>query len=364
MGNFLKAASKQVSDVRAFLRASASGNSIKYVSEKGAKHVIYFPFVNQEVIDEESGQTVVVKNLCAISGDIHEWTTPDGKFKATACLKGVVVKGEDGELINDGTCPICDRISAGWDIYNYRKEQEESNCKLTGENRKTYLEKTFGTFRDERKAKEARPYMYVLAVKFRTSENGAEILGQDNLPEYELKVMKLSSSRVEKLQQQVSNCGAQFAGSEIIFEYPNTDDRRLLVSQSTTTPVFPNNMLTVKYPAVLNKINEDVCKFEWDGIDKSFPEWSGMSVAEAKSIMNSMFDKWDNYLVDKKTNAGAKYLEYVVEAPSAMPSLGGAEIPSIPTMDANGPVVPNLGPLVAPDPNAVFGGGTTPSITV
>ena len=381
MGSFLKTASKQVSDVRNFLRESSGGNSIKYSAEKGSRHVLYIPFTTVEVVDEATGDTTLQKQICAISGKVHEWQTADGKFKATCCLEGVIRKDEQtGTVINAGICPICERISDAWNIYNYRKEQEELNCTLTGDNRKTYLEKTLGTFRDERKAKEAKNYMYILVAKFKLGENGKEVLGTDGLPEYEIKVMKLSSSRVEKIQQQIMNSGADLEGSEIIIEYPNTEDRRLQVSQSTTTPVFPQNQLTVKYPAVLNKINQDVSKFDWEAIEKAFPEWAGMADETAKNTMDSMFEKWDQYVIDCKINPQAKYLEYVVETPTAKPSLGveGAPaIPSIPTVPNVGqgvgpmPTIPSPAPtVIAPtvpnvDPNAVFAGGmTAPSIPI
>ena len=392
MGSFLKTASKQVADVRNFLRDAAGGNSIKYVPEKGAKHIIYIPYTSEEVIDE-AGASTVVKKPVAIQGAVHEWSTADGKFKATVCLKDVVRKADDGTVLNDGTCPFCDRITDAWDIYNYRKNLEEASCQLTGEQRKTHLDKTFSTFADERKAKDARNYMYMLIVKFRTKDDGSNILGADGLPEYDLKVMKLSASRVEKIQQQIMNSGSEFEGSELIFSYPTVDDRRLLVSQSTTTPVFPNNMVTVKFPALINRINEDVAKFDWDGIEKSFPEWSGMTSAAAKETTDAQFEQWDKYKKELTTNPQAKYLEYVVATPTAKPSLGGAEagapvIPTIPTIPnvapapapaAAAPTMPNIpvgaptpAPAPAPgvptpgvDPNAVFGNGAAaPSITV
>lgn len=351
MSSFLKSASKQVTDVRSYLRDSAGGNSIKYVAEKGAKHIIYIPFTATTQVEPATSAEVTVRQLCAISGGVHEWSTQDGKFKATVCLSGVVRKDDAGNVINDGTCPFCDRVSDAWDIYRYRKELEEATCQLTGEQRKTHLDKTFRTFGDEKKAKEVRNYMYILVVKFRLNESGNPVVGSDGLPEYELKVMKLSASRVEKIQQQVANSGSELPDSELIFEYPNVDDRRLLVSQSTTAPVFPNNRLVAKYPNLMNKINEDVSKFEWEGIDKSFPEWAGMSSEAAKTTVDSMFEQWDKYKKELTVNPQAKYLEYVVETPSARPNLGGEGIaagvagaipviPSIPTVPSDASAVP------------------------
>lgn len=390
MASFLKTASKQVTDTRDFLRAAAGGNSIKYTAEKGAKHLIYIPFTQEEVTDEATGQKVIVKNLCAISGAVHEWTNADGKYKASVCLKDVIRHDEAGNVLNDGSCPFCDRVSDAWDVYRYRKELEEANCKLTGEERKKHLDTMFSSFADERKAKDARQYMYILVVKYHTNEQGKEVLGPDGLPEYELKIMKLSASRVEKIQQQIANSGSELPGSELIFEYPNVDDRRLQVSQSTTAPVFPNNQMVVKYPKLIDKINNDISKFDWEGIDKSFPEWAGMTSAEAKNITDNQFEKWDAYKKELTVNPNAKYLEYVVETPAQNPSLGGgSDIPSIPTIPtiptaaapapapapAVPPVVPTPAPAPAPavppvaptpDVNSVFAAanGAAPAVTI
>lgn len=378
MSSFVKRAGKQVADIRAFLRDAAGGNSIKYNPEKGAKHVVYFPFKTVKVIDEATGEEAAVKRIEAISGNFHEWTTADGKFKSVSCLKGIVENAEDGTVLNDGSCPFCDRIADAWGIYNYRKEKEELSCRLQGDQRENHLKITFNSFRDERKAKETRSYMYILVVKFRTKENNEPVIGADGLPEYELKVMKMSSSKVEKIQKQVVNAGVDLPGSEIIFEYPNVEDKRLLSSQATTTLVFTQKMLTSLYPALLNKINEDVEKFEWDGIEKAFPEWQSMTTAEALKIMDNAFEQWDKYQKELIVNPQAKYLEYVIETPTVNPSLGGAEMPApviptaaptpvmptggvvIPTADV--PVMPGGGAGVAPtgmpmptmDPNAVF----------
>lgn len=394
MGNFLKAASKQVTDVRSFLRETAGGNSIKYSAEKGAKHRVYIPF-REQIVQDENGQQVKQKQLIAIQANVHEWMTADGKFKATCCIKDVIRKDDNGQVLNDGTCPFCDRVGDAWDIYNYRKELEEATCQLTGEERKKHLEKANKDFVDARKAKEVRPYIYILVAKMAMDDSGNNPkLGADKLPEYELKVMKLSASRVEKIEGQLANSGIELAGSELIFDYPATDDKRLMVSQSTTSPVFPNNMLTAQFPDLVNKINTDVSKFEWDGIEKAFPEWNGMSTSEAKTIMTDMFTKWDEYKAQKMINPNAKYMEYVTSTPSAVPSLdanvqapvlpnlGGAPVPTIPVVAPTANVAPApapapaVAPTVAPapapavapavDPNGVFGAanGVTPTIQI
>ena len=372
--SFLANASKKVTDVRGFLRDAAGGSSIKYVARKGEKHLVYIPFVQAVEVDEETKEEQVYKKLIAISGDVHEWEATDGKFRATVCIKDVIRNTAEGISINDGSCPFCSRVSDAWDIYRYRKELEEANCKLVGEDRKKHLEKITGTLANERKAKDPRSYMYILIVQYRTDATGNAVIGQDKLPEYDLKVMKLSSTRIEKIQQQVANSGLDLAGSEIMFEYPNADDRRLVVSQSTTAPVFPNNAKTTLFPGLMEKINADIAKFEWEGIEKSFQEWNGMSTPEANGIMEEMFEKWDSYKKEVLVNPNVKYLEYVTETPTTNPSLGVAPTITVPTVAGAAPAgtpavegaapaaptAPDLGggmPTI-PDANAVFGGQT------
>lgn len=366
--SFLTSASRQVVDVRSFLRDSAGGNSIKYAAEPGTRHWIYIPYVQAEVVGDDNSVTHV-KNLYAIQGAVHEWTGADGKYKSTVCLKDVIRKADDGTVLNDGTCPFCDRVSDAWDIYRHRKEMEEESCKLTGDQRKSHMEKAVATFADERKAKDARLYMYILIVKFRTDNNTNPIL-EDGLPAYDLKVMKLSASRVEKITQQLENAGTEFAGAELMFGYPKNEDRRLVVSQSTTSPVFPNNQLLVKFPALINKINNDVAKFQWDGIEKSFPEWSGMTSMEAKSITDSLFEKWDEYKKAVIQNPSVKYLEYVNETPSTTPDINPAAMgmPVVPQIPGAGipvmpgaPVMPGTPVMPGADPNSIFS-GITPNI--
>ena len=385
MSSFIGGASKKVTDVRGFLRDAAGGSSIKYMAEKGCKHLIYIPYQVANDTDE-SGNTVSTKVPVAISGAVHEWQSPDGKFKATVCMQDFVRKDENGATLNDGTCPFCDRVADAWDIYNYRKEMEEAKCQLTGEDRKKHLEKIQSTYADERKAKAAKTYMYMLVVKFRLDAAGNPVIGTDGMPEYDLKVMKLSSSRVEKIQQQVANSGCELPDSELIFEYPATDDRRLQVSQSTTAPVFPQNKLTAKFPGLLDKINTDVAKFDFEGISKSFPEWAGMTTSAAKAVTDALFEKWDEYRQNLLVNPQAQYMEYITNTPVTQPALGGlgapvipgAAIPSaaipgapvpgavIPGADAGATPVAPAAPVIpsAPvipngtDPNAVFGGNT------
>lgn len=377
MATFLASAGKKTTDIRGFLREAAGNNSIKYRPEKGVKHYLHIPCV-QVPVQDENGNTVMQNQIVAITGSVHEWQSSDGKYKATICLKDVIRKSEDGTtFINDGSCPFCDKVGDAWDIYRYRHDTEEKTCGKVGEDLEKHLGNLKKTFADERKAKEARPYIYLLVVKYRTDAKGQPVIGQNGLPEYDLKVMKLSDSRVEKLQQQIENSGDVLPGCEIIFEYPNEDDARLIVSQSTTAPVFPNARFINKYTGLLAAIQSDVNKFSWEGIEKSFQEWQGMTSAEAEKTVTGLFEKWDEYKKELTVNPNAKYLEYLTSPTTKNPALGAGQstMPSMaPGIPGAAPVVPGAAPVVPgatsisgnsiPDANSMFGAPQAPSVNI
>ena len=342
-GSFLRAAAKQVVDISSFLREAAGGNSIKYVAEAGKKHRVYI--VPVEVEQEVDGVVQKVKTINAIMAKVHEGKDSSGKYYATACLEDIHIKTDDGIVVNDGTCPFCKRESDAWDVYNYRMEMEEATCILTGENRKKHLENCKTNFADERKAKKANNYLYMLVVKFKTTDNGDAVTGDNGLPVYELKVMRLSASRVEKIQKQLKNSGIEMVGQELIFDYPNEEDRRLVVSGSTVSPVFGDAQFVVKYPALLEQINRDVEQFDFDGVAEAFKELKGMSTSEASKIMEDSFEEWDKYQKAKLINPMAKYLEYANETPVNNPSL---QIPTGPMVQtAATPIVPQVAGMVS-----------------
>lgn len=322
--SFVTLASKRTVDVREFLREASNTGGIRYRAEKNSRHHIFIPFNRVEITDEE-GNVKVKNEIIALSGDIHDWEDMDGKYKTTVCLKDIIRKDDNGEILNDGSCPFCERISDAWDIYRYRYEMEEELTSKTGPALEEHMKAMKATFSSERKAKDPNKYLYLLVVQFRMKDSNEPHLGGDGLPEYDLKVMKLSAGRMEKIQQQIDNAGSNLAGGEIIFGYPNVDDPRLVVTQSTTTIPFPDNMVTKRYKGVVEKINADVSKFSWEGIEKSFNEWEGMTVLEAERHVNQLFQKWDEYKLELETNPNAKYLEYVGAQISDKPSLRAAD---------------------------------------
>ncbi len=312
---------RRTKNIVEFLKGVAnSENSIKYKPERGKKHFVYVVGTPVTTTDENGNETTSYDAI-ALTADVHDWTDGDG-YKSTVCLHDIVRTAEDGTILNTGSCPICENIRKSWDIYKYRMAEAENNCSLTGEEREKFLESCKHQFVSERKAKEAKSYIYILVALFRTDNTGEPIIDKSTgLPEYELKVMKLSSVRAEKIQTQLENSGVDFVGSEIVFEYPDKDDIRLVVSQSTTAPVFSKRMITQRYPEVLNKINETASKFTWEGIEKSFPEWNGMTNAQADSLMEKYFSKWDNYIKELEVNPNAKYLEGTTSVAPSTPAL-------------------------------------------
>ena len=347
MNSFMAAAQKKVTDIRAYLRDQQTGNSIRYRAEKGNTHLVYIPFEEVEVTDE-NGNVTKVSQLKCIAGNVHEWSTPDGKYHSTICLKDAIRKDETtGEILNDGTCPFCDRIRDAWDIYNMRKAREEETCQLpAGPQRDEHLKSAARTFGDERKAKEATSYVYLLVVQFVTDKDRKPVM-ENGIPTYNLRVMKLSTKRLEKIVTQVSNAGEDLPGSELLFSYPDTDDLRLAVGQSTITLVFPNKRLTALYPALMEKIDADVKKFSFEGLDKQgFTEWAGMTTAAAQKVTDAQFEQWDKYQKELKVNPNAQYLEYITVSPSANPSLSGAPAaptaPTAPTIAVPGLAIPSV----------------------
>ncbi len=345
--SFVAVAGKKTTDIREFIRDASNTGGIRYRPEKGKKHLIYIPYNEVSVIRD--GEAVKSKEIIAISGGIHEWESADGKYRNGVCLKGVYQQDEVGNILNDGTCPICDKIGDAWDIYRYRYENEERNCTLTGPEREEYLENVKRSFLTGRKAKEAREYIYLLIAQFRTDGKGGVETDEEGMPAYDLRVMKMSSSRAEAIEQQLANSGTEFAGSEITFEYPNSDDPRLVVSKSTSAPVFPDHMLTRRFPKVLESITEDVNKFSWEGIEKSFGEWNGMTNAVAEKLMSEMFEKWDEYKRELEINPDAKYLEYVGHRANDKPALNVSDV-GIPDVGAED----KSDEVKIPDVNKVF----------
>lgn len=331
--------------------------------ESGKTHLIYIPYSEVETVDE-TGNTVKTRVLKMIHGNIHEWTTPDGRFHSTVCTKDNVIKDEAGNMVTDGSCPFCDRISDSWDIVNMRIAREESECKLPPESDqyKQHIDAARRTILSEMKCKRPSSYNYLLVVQFRTEGTRPVMSPETGLPLYDLKVMKMTDKKLEQILTTVDNAGDQLEGCELGFKYPESDDIRLVGGRPSISAIFPNKRLTTMYPAVLEKINADFEKFSFDGLDKQgFPEWAGMSTEQAKGVTDSLFSQWDSYKHKLATDPNAQYLEYVTAAPDNNPALTGAPAaPAVPTIAIPGVEAPSVaGAPAAPAAPAMPNLGTS-----
>lgn len=306
--SLISRASRRMS-IENFIKDAKKGESLKYKAEAGKTHLIYFPYEEVEV--EENGEVKKIKSLIALSGKLHDWETCAGKYSSTICTAGIVEKDEEGNIINDGSCAICDRVSDAWDIVNYRMALAESKTDLVGKEREKYLESCKDTYMDSRKARDAREYLYMLVVVFETDKKGNVILDDDDEPEYSLKVMRLSGTRAEKIQTQLDNSGVEMPGAEIKIQYPDEENKMLVVSGSSISAVFPDKYVNKKYLGKLTKMQEEIDNFEFEGLEKYFKEWEGMTTVQTQITVEKLFADWDEFQERLKTNPNdARYLEY------------------------------------------------------
>lgn len=289
-----------------FVKESLNQNGVKYVAERKTKHFIYVPYTEVPNVSEAGSSTQ--KAMVGYTAKVHEWYGPDGKYRSTVCLEGIIQEDAQGNIINDGTCPICNRVENAWDIYKHRIALASANSptgKPSDADKRAIL--------DERKAKAATPYIYMLVAQFKTAQNGAPIINDvTNLPDFELKVMKLSTSRSQKMEKAISTTSGDLLGAEILFDYPDVDDKRQLIMQCVTAGIYPQSPKSIvgQYPAVIDEINKAVAAFSWEGIEKSFPEWKGMTVKEANAYMATQFKKFDDWKKALEVDPNAQYLEY------------------------------------------------------
>lgn len=340
--SFLKM-SKRVGSITKFMENNANVDTLKYRAEVGAKHLIYFPFhyiLDENGVPEKDENGNNIKELEAISASIHSWNTPDGKFHSTVCTKGNVVTDDAGNILFDGSCPFCDRLGDAWDIYNYRKELEERTCGKVGKDLEEHLKNL--KLANDNKVKKAENFMYILVAQINMDEKSNPVIGQDGIPSYSLKIMRLSESQLAKIQSaaDTSDDGSEIPDREVIISYPanSSADKNTALMQSSKdrTITFRGNhvKLTTKYPALLERINDDVAKWTWEGIEKSFREFEETSAISRKAVVDAMFEEWDAYKIAKESNPDAKYLEYNKVQADKAPQINGVQMPSLGTSDA------------------------------
>ena len=300
--SFLNAAKRPMVDITSFLKEN-SGGSLKYAAVANEVHKLYFPYQD---IQTETG---VVKGPIALQANVHDiHVTPD-KFESCVCLSGVTRTGDTGEVINDGSCPFCDRYSDSWAIKDYREKLALEGCTKTGKDLEDYKKSLSSQYGSEIKVSKAKPKAYVLVAKFNCDSQGNPQI-ENGLPAYELKVMALTARRLEDFNSMFTTSGLTLAGGELSIKYPNLKDARQIVGQSVPMPAFGAASVTNSYPAIIEKIQADVANFKWEGLESSFPEWKGMTTEQAKIKCNSMFSAWDSYTKELTTNPNARYLEY------------------------------------------------------
>ena len=340
--SFLKMSSR-VGSIKKFIESNAN-EGIRYRAEVGAKHMIYFPYKNildENGVPEKDEEGNEIRELEAISAAVHSWNTPDGKFHSTICTKGNIVTDDAGNVLFDGSCPFCERLADAWDIYNYRKDLAIKTCGKTGKELDDYLKKL--GLANENKVKKAENFMYVLVAQIGIDEKTNPVVGQDGVPSYKLKVMKLSESQLSKIQTAADDSGegSDIAGRECLISYPandSTDNNKAIMQSSkdrTVTFRGSHMAITGKYPELLERINDDVAKWSWEGLEKSFKEFEETSAESRKNTVDAMFEDWDAYKKEVDSgNSNAKYLEYNSVQVGNAPQINGVQMPSLGTSDA------------------------------
>lgn len=303
MGSFLNAAKRPIMDVASFLKQN-SGSSMKYSAVANETHKLYFPY--REVVTADGS----VKNIIALQANVHDMHVTPEKFESCVCLDGITRMSEDGKtIVNDGTCPFCGRASDAYAIKAYREDLAVKSSNKSGKDLEDYKKALSSQYGAEIKISRAKPKAYVLVAKFNLDANGNPIL-ENGLPTYDLKVMSLTTRRLEEFLSVFTTSGMSLAGGELTIKYPNLKDIRQVVGQSTAIPSFGQAAVIERFPAVVEKIQAEAESYEFDGIENSFPEWKGMSTEQAKIKCNTMFSAWDSYQKELATNPNALYLEY------------------------------------------------------
>lgn len=362
MNTFVKAAKRPVQSVDAFLKGAAD-NTIKYKPESEKKHWVYFPTME---IQDDAGN--VTNGIIALNARVHELRPEVDKYAACVCLDGIELTDDDGNVLNDGTCPYCERVSDSFDIYRYKMEEAEKKALsrgIAGDELEEYKKNSSRKFMGETPVSKAKPYIYLLIVQFKLNSMDKPELGPDGLPVFELKVMKLSDKGITKIQETFKNSNVDLEGSEAIFKYQKQDTPMLVAGSRTVSPVFKGCLMDT-YPGLREAVQAAVDKWNWEGLETAFPEWKGRSTAAAKAECDKIFASWDAYKEDNtkgfltdgndKVNNPA-LPDAAQQGVGAGVGAGAAQTPNMPTGTNMGVPGANAGfGFGAIDPNAAFGG--------
>ena len=302
-----------------FIQDAERGNSIKYSAKAGNSDIIIFPYSMVETTDDD-GNTVVNKSVINITACVHDGLSIDGKYRQYICMADMVEKDDKGNVIHDGTCPYCDYTSKAWDIANMliaRDVEKLSSSKMSNAEYTEKVKEIKSKHYSNMKIKERTDVMYVLIALINKDKSGEVIINEAaGEPSFSLKIWKISPSKADKIRTAMANVGIGIEGSEMIISYPEGKDILSVVGKSVLTPIVPQSPTSLcgRYPKLMDHINEEAQKFKFEKIESDFSEFRDVSTEEARQYMGMLFDKYDKYLEELKTNPNAQYLEYSDEA--------------------------------------------------
>jgi len=315
--NLLSLTSKKVTDVATFIKENASANKLRYATEAGTTHRIYFP----TRVDDEGN---AVAHIMAVP--LHAWGS-GSNFDSCICTKGIKVEGTGF----DGTCPVCDRLNDASDIVKYVKAEKEAACTLVGEARKKFIEELDTQMWRDRKVSPMKQKYYVALVLLKTDKDGKALIDGDGA-KFSIHIAAWTESTLQKfldalkLQDDEENIG----GREFKVMYGDYADAMTRVGQAKVAVVDEKKSLVREGTPLYNEIIAAITDFDFErSVELCRPEVKDQTPAEIRVSMNGLFREWDTYKAELAVNPNAKYLEY-----SSAGTPGAAGTPEAPSAPA------------------------------
>ena len=139
----------------------------------GKKVLIYVP---NHVVEGENGPELRMDKPL-----LHDVKSSNSRFsKKIRCSSGIELTDENGNVIFDGTCPLCEGISVPWDLAN---ATIKSKCEKLGLNAQDVENEQVKSVRREafsaRAIKETRRYYTFPIVVFETVEDDGKTMAMD-----------------------------------------------------------------------------------------------------------------------------------------------------------------------------------------
>jgi len=369
MNPFLKQAQKPAVELKKFIEEN-SRSTLKYKGDKGVKHLLYVPYV---VDHDENGNEI--KKTVSMRLGLHRLSSSDGKYAGEVmCMNGLIVNDSEGKPLTDGSCAYCERVKDAVEIKSMRYAAEEKRTNSLARAQgwgETALKKKLSDensrLNGEMKTSGLVEYNYALVVQFILTKHGDLTVGPDGIPEFSLRVWRLSPFVASEISSQFANVRAEFEGNEIIISYTDTEDKMQLALNRTITPVPNEQKRIVNNEKIMEAINAAVEAFDWSEAERAFPELKGEATQVSRNKMDEAFKVWDQYIEEKKKNPNAVYAEYGILTEVVNPSLGGAVVGQAPALGApvgqevGGIQMPNMHGIQMPNigsiPNGVPAGG-------